>query len=371
MDIISSLNTAFTQTQRSESMSFATDGTSSKRMRNSSESTSTSSSGNRGVLTDTYNESPMRAAVQNAVNYNRSESGMLQLRTQEGDLVTMRFMNSEGMNAQNRQFEGGGSVVSNFAMSGSDSSQFQVVVEGDLSGEELSAIRSVLIQAREVANTFYDGDVKEAFGMASKFNLDSEQLADISLDLKVTENYTYSGPGIETQTTQTPPSPLQGPRTPLEAALPPTPPVAAPSPIEIPAAIAIPVNAPDLTAVAPANEPAVSQVTQEAPFTPPPLETLVHSDPDSATDLNSALSTIKSFLNQLTSSINSIGQSAQGQNTTPALAFSGGFQLQVVSSMVGQLESQLEQPTAPVNNLASKTIDLLAQRMDARFDAMV
>lgn len=379
MDIISSLNSAFTQVQRSENLSFSSNGNNNQvgyRERESSNSVSGQFGGaNRGMqnfLPDSFG-GPMRAAVHNVVDYDRSEGGTLQLRTQEGDTVKLKFLNSESMNAQNQQFEGGGSVLSGFSMSGSNSSQFSVVVEGDLSGEELSAIRDVLIQAREMSNTFYDGEVKQAFSMASQFNVDSEQLANVNMQLNVTENYTYSSAVLEAQNGQdpvTPPSETTMPISPVVASVPPA---ASPNIQSNTAAIAVPVLQSNLTATAPASQPNVSQLTQEAPSTPVPLETPVHSEPDPVDHLNGALSTITSFLNQLTSSMNSINQQFQGQNSSPAFAFSGGFQLQVVSAMVGQMESQLEQEQASPSghSLASATIDLVAMRMDAHVDAMI
>lgn len=193
MDIVSSLNSAFTQVQRFENMDFRSgDGGTQVgyRERESEQNVllrqgQPSSASNKLAA---FGDNSVRSAVQNAVNYDRSEGGTISLTTQEGDTVRLKFLNSESYNAQNQQFEGGGSVLSDFSLSSSDSSQFKVVVEGDLNGEELSAIREVLIQARDMANNFYDGNVQAAFGTASQFKMDSEQLVNVSMQLNVQEN---------------------------------------------------------------------------------------------------------------------------------------------------------------------------------------
>lgn len=305
----------------------------------------------------------LRGAIQNAVAYDRSESGGLQLRTQEGDVVQIKFMNSESFNAQNQQFEDGGTIISDLSLSGSNSSSFKVVVDGDLNAEELSAVRDVLVQAREMANTFYDGNVKEAFGIASDFNYNSEQLANVNMQFSLRETFTYERPMLDSQNVNPTPGEQTQPVSPGVNSAPPVAPVNAQT---TPAGLTAQVAQPELTATAPdASQPLATALTQEAPFVPEPLQTPVHPTLDPAGSLAGALSTINDFLNQLTESLNSFGNQLQSPTGQSSMSFSGGFQLQMVSALVSQIEpSSVEKPFAG-HALAAATLNEVAMKMDA------
>lgn len=376
MDIVASLNSAFTQVQRSENMSFRAGDQGTQVGYRERESTQNLSGqvgqfrGNQKFL-PASSGGDVRSAVQNAVNYDRSERGTLTLLTQEGDTVKLKFLNSESYNAQNQQFEGGGSVLSDFSMSGSNSSNFKVVVEGDLNGEELSAIRGVLVQAREMANNFYDGNVESAFSTAGQFQMDSEQLANVSMQFNLRENYTYANAVVETPPQIAPPSNPTQPIAPAVESVPTAQPTAEPA---TPASIAVPVSQPDVTAAAPTPsvvQPLASELVQEIPDAPEPVETLVHSEPDVADPLSSALTTISNFLNQIASTFESFNQQSQAPSGNAAFSFSGGFQLQVMSSLIGQMDSSLPANEPSGNSLAAATLDVVAMRMDARFEVTI
>ncbi len=378
MDIISSLNSAFTQVQRFENMSFGSDGTSTKvgYGEHKTSSGATGLPGGRGgihqYLSDTTPTSP-RNHMQSAVSYDRSEGGGLQLRTQEGDVVRLSFLNSESANAQNQQFENGATTLTNFSLSGSNSSQFTVVVEGDLNGEELSAIRDVLIQAREMANTFFDGEVKEAFAMASQMNINSDQLANVNMQLNVSETYTYTQTSLESQNAQVP---APQPTLPIAPAVDSAPPAAIPLSTTPNADLVATLSQPSVAVAAPtASAPTVTNLTQDGPVRPDPVETPIHSAPDPVGSLADISATITSFLSQLTESLNSFNQQLQGPSqssgASSAFSFSSGFQLQVVSSLISQMDSNSVGQATPAADLAAKTVDELAMKMDVFVDSMV
>ncbi len=371
MDIISSINSAFTQIQRFQGLSVSSnEGNNGSqvgyRERESVSNSSGQIEGRRGRLTGGGGlpaSDNLHSAVQNAVAYDRSESGGLQLRTQEGDVVRIKFMNSESFNAQNQQFEDGGTIMSDFSLSSSNSSTFKVVVEGDLNGEELSAIREVLVQAHELANTFYDGNVKEAFGIASDLNYNSEQLANVNMKFSLRESFTYERPVLESQNVSpaiVPPGEHTLPVSPVVNSAPPAAPVNTQStPVGLTAQMAQPV----IDSVAPAaSQPQATALTQDVPVVP---ETPVHPSADPGNSLAAALSTINDFLNQLTESLNSFGNQFQSPTTQSAFSFTGGFQLQMVSSLVSQMEpSSAEKPFAG-HALAAATLNEVAMKMDS------
>lgn len=374
MDIISSINSAFTQVQRFQHMSVSSgenNRSAGYRERETVSNTNGPMQGGGGFLTGGGAVPALdgvASAVQNAIAYDRAEKGTVQLRTQEGDVVRLKFLNAESFNAENQQFEEGGSVISDFSMSGFNSSQFKVVVDGDLNGEELTAIREVLVQAREMADMFYSGEVKEAFSMASDLNFDSDQLANVNMNLSLRETFTYEntsmsapvpspvvtpGPGEQTQ-----------PISPVVDAAPPSAPATDPS---TPTSVTPQVAQPDTEAVAPvASEPVAATVPPDTPSVP---ETQVHAAPDPA-GVASALSTINNFLSQLTESLNAFSNqfASPSSSSQSPFNFTGGFQLQMVSALVSQIESPaVEQPSAG-HALAAATINAVAVRMDAHVD---
>ncbi|MEM7081781.1 MAG: hypothetical protein AAF465_03525 [Pseudomonadota bacterium] len=374
MDLISTINAAFTNVQRFESFSLNSNG-SQQQVGYQERETMSRSAGQidagRLLPAGSGNSSVgVREAVQSAIAYDRSESGTLQLRTQEGDIVRMKFLNSESYNAQNQQFEEGGTVISDFSMLGSNSSQFKVVVEGDLNGEELAAIRDVLIQAREMATNFYDGDVKNAFSMASQLNFDSEQLANVNMQFNLRETVTYAD--ILAQAAPAPTDPATQPVAPEVQVAPVYDPE--PSAPTVAASTANPVNvaaaAPSTAAV---NEPAVVQESPDAVAPAPAVAPVPSANATPAAlsePLSNALSTINNFLNQVSDSINAFSDRFQTGGVRPNFAFSGSFQLQVFSALVSQLDSA-EPEQAQGNGLAADTLSEMAMRMEARFDALI
>lgn len=121
-----------------------------------------------------------------SVNYSKQESRLFDfsLTTKEGDVVKIQaalasvsLLDGESVRTQhgeehsvNKQF---------FAQSG-----FYLNVEGDLSDEELSAIDDLLSQIKTVSDTFFAGDIEQAFEYALELGYDSEQISSFSLHLQ-------------------------------------------------------------------------------------------------------------------------------------------------------------------------------------------
>lgn len=372
MDITSSINSAFTQFHRNEQMTIKSNGHNNSNKMHHDQRQSNSS----GQIESGHDHGPkskagsLRNAVHNAVAYDRSERGSLQLRTQEGDVVRIKFMNSESSNVQNQPFENGGSLVSGFSFEGSNESKFQVMVEGDLNTNELSAIRDVLIQAREIANSFFDGDVQAAFETASEFEINSEQLANANMRLSLSETYTYARSVIESQDVPKPGlMPPVGYITPIRPGPESTPVTAPVSSTPQTADLSAQMSPPTPAAVAPViAETQISAVTPEIENMPP---TPTHVAPDPVENLATALSTITDFLNQLTATLDVFGQQFQGPGSQSGYSISAGFQLQVVSSLVSQMEAPTAERELAGHTLAAATMDEVAMKMDAHVDHVV
>lgn len=63
------------------------------------------------------------------------------------------------------------------------SHQFSLSVKGDLDEEELSAINKLLDQVNKVSESFFNGNVEQAFDQALNMGFDSQEIVDFSLKL--------------------------------------------------------------------------------------------------------------------------------------------------------------------------------------------
>lgn len=102
-----------------------------------------------------------------------------QLRTTDGDLVNIRSYSDQG---QRTQVNADGTRVDQGGMN-----DFRFSVEGDLDVDELRAINDLLSQLNEVASTFFEGDVYDAYEKALEVGFDSNEIARFSLNLTQVE----------------------------------------------------------------------------------------------------------------------------------------------------------------------------------------
>ena len=92
--------------------------------------------------------------------------------------------------------------------------------------------------------------------------------------------------------------------------------------------------------------------------------------PGPVDNLASALSTITTFLNQLTESLGAFGQQFQNQGAQSQYSFSYGFQLQVVGTLIDQMDSSSAEEAHSGHALAASTIENVAMKIDAKVDSM-
>lgn len=126
-----------------------------------------STGGNSGV---TPTSSDRFAAV--------AESFELNITTRDGDRLRVSvaqasaaWSRSEGTNSQSGSLQIGG---------------WQVEVEGELDDEEKAALGKLFSQVQDLSNSFYSGDMAGAFDRAMALDMDSSQLASMSLRLTQT-----------------------------------------------------------------------------------------------------------------------------------------------------------------------------------------
>ncbi|WP_019601492.1 DUF5610 domain-containing protein [Teredinibacter turnerae] len=104
-----------------------------------------------------------------------SRSFSFNLRTQDGDQVTIETYADRGMRAQ-----GDGDSV-RLDVAGMENLSFRV--KGELDADELNAISDLLSQVNDIADVFFSGDVEQAFNKALEIGFDSDEIARFSVNL--------------------------------------------------------------------------------------------------------------------------------------------------------------------------------------------
>lgn len=135
---------------------------------------------------------PVRAAAQ--YTQARSEQVGIQVRTRDGDLVTIALnrlqagqaslsLNSSGAAASSPAGGGAGGVSLQGAAIFLRYENYALNIEGELDEDEIRALEDLLRQVDEVANAFFGGDLGQAFERALKIGFDSERLASFSVGM--------------------------------------------------------------------------------------------------------------------------------------------------------------------------------------------
>lgn len=123
-------------------------------------------------------------ALQSLVSHN-SQSVDIQVKTREGDTVSIRFNQSGSSSQTSFQAEQRESQFSLYQQSSSFESSFSFSVDGDLNEGEKQSISDLLDKINQVSDEFFNGNVKTAFEHALKVGFDTEQIAAFSLDLNM------------------------------------------------------------------------------------------------------------------------------------------------------------------------------------------
>jgi len=115
----------------------------------------------------------------------------LQLRTQDGDIVTIRFFSAQGGSAgvssgglSNGRFELG---FSNAFVQGFSNSNLEISVAGEIDEGELAALQELFAQLSDIANAFFNADDGQAFAQTLALNVDAEEIAQFSFNLQSRE----------------------------------------------------------------------------------------------------------------------------------------------------------------------------------------
>ena len=135
-----------------------------------------------------------------------AEKGAIDLVTNEGDHVTIRFRAKDVITSA--AAESTSSTGSATAASTSEISlgRVKVTVDGNLNNDELAAINNVLSQVDALATKFFSGDAEGAFAAAAQVGADPAQIASFQMNLTYTHKLSAAA-FASTASTQAPDSP--------------------------------------------------------------------------------------------------------------------------------------------------------------------
>lgn len=111
--------------------------------------------------------------------YVRKDKANLNITTQEGDKVRVRFRTREGFAANDNAIAAG----EERRVYASNSGKVEISVDGELNESELKAIGELVNKVEALARDFFAGDVQKAFAAAAKLGFDGEQIASFALKL--------------------------------------------------------------------------------------------------------------------------------------------------------------------------------------------
>ena len=143
---------------------------------------------------------------QASVEYTAEAKAILDIKTQDGDKVSLRFQSSSSLKADATYTNDGRTEVKEANVFISSDAKLQIEIDGDLDDDEVAAIKDVLSQIDNIAQRFFGGDIEQAIAGLENFSFDDSELSSVGLDLALKQEINVSQ--VETTSTILPPSPL-------------------------------------------------------------------------------------------------------------------------------------------------------------------
>ncbi len=115
----------------------------------------------------------------------QSRSAEIQVKTREGDTVTISFSQSASSSRSALQVRQGDSSLQAFQESYSENSDFSISIEGDLNQDEQKSLQKLMKKMQKVSDAFFHGSGKAAVQHAQKLGFNDQQIAGFSMDLSM------------------------------------------------------------------------------------------------------------------------------------------------------------------------------------------
>lgn len=122
-------------------------------------------------------------------SYGISRSFELEIKTREGDTVKIKVdaEHLQSLLAKKQSDANGSSTTAEYAEK--NSLKFSYSVDGNLNDDELKALDRFFSDANKLADSFYSGNVENAFKQASKLSFNSDEIASFSINMSQNEAY--------------------------------------------------------------------------------------------------------------------------------------------------------------------------------------
>lgn len=127
-------------------------------------------------------------ASRSQVQIERSRSFEMEVVTQEGDRVKIMVNSGQSFASDQLRYQDANTSINGFEASFSSYDNLAFSVEGDLNESELAALNDLFSQVNNVAETFYGGNVEQAFNQAMDVGMDAEQLASFAVNINQSES---------------------------------------------------------------------------------------------------------------------------------------------------------------------------------------
>lgn len=127
-------------------------------------------------------------ASRSQVQIERSRSFEMEVMTQEGDRVKILVNSGQSFASDRVRYQDGNTSIDGFEASFSSYDNLSFSVEGDLNESELAALNDLFSQVNSVAETFYGGNVEQAFNQAMDVGMDADQLASFAVNINQAES---------------------------------------------------------------------------------------------------------------------------------------------------------------------------------------
>ena len=138
---------------------------------------------------DLFNPKPASVNVSQAQYLSLSNNAEYKFTTAEGDEVSISFADAYTQKSASSYQRNGDDE--SYARESSQSTElsFNMSVNGDLNEDEQAAINAMMEDLQDVSQTFFGGDLEQAFEQAKELNLGNEQLVAFSMDLRQTKTF--------------------------------------------------------------------------------------------------------------------------------------------------------------------------------------
>ncbi|MDJ0909812.1 MAG: hypothetical protein QNI99_11505 [Woeseiaceae bacterium] len=143
------------------------------------------------------------------------QRSVINIRTQEGDVVKLDLRRRESIEASDVAFSNGNASLTETEIDFSSRSRMFLTVKGDINEAEMAAIQTVIAQASAAADEFYSGDLAAAFDELSGMEFDADQLARVKVRFRerVETNISFASLQSFEPAPVTAPPPAADPRT--------------------------------------------------------------------------------------------------------------------------------------------------------------